>query len=72
MNQGKSEVGKQEMARVNIDILRIRELKQTRMGHLIQMTINSTTVGNPLEEMEQPSQTTKESEMRYLGTISTE
>ena len=27
MNQGKLEVVKQEMARVNVDILRIRELK---------------------------------------------
>ena len=32
MNQGKLEVVKQEMTRVNIDILGIRELKQTRMG----------------------------------------
>ena len=32
MNQGKLEVAKQEMARVNIDILGIRELKWTRMG----------------------------------------
>ena len=32
MNQGKFEVVKQEMARVNIDILGIRELKWTRMG----------------------------------------
>ena len=32
MNQGKSEVIKQEMARVNIDILGISELKWTRMG----------------------------------------
>ena len=32
MNQGKSEVVKQEMARVNIDILGISELKWTRMG----------------------------------------
>ena len=32
MNQGKLEVVKQEMARVNIDILRIIELKWTRMG----------------------------------------
>ena len=31
MNQGKLEVVKQEMARVNIDILRISELKWTRM-----------------------------------------
>ena len=32
MNQGKLEVIKQEMARVNIDILGISELKWTRMG----------------------------------------
>ena len=32
MNQGKLEVVKQEMARVNIDILRISELKWTEMG----------------------------------------
>ena len=49
MNQGKLEVVKQEMARVNIDIL----------GHglewvnLVLVTIISTTMGkNPLEEME--------------------
>ena len=32
MNQGKLEVVKQEMERVNIDILGIRELKWTGMG----------------------------------------
>ena len=32
MNQGKLEVVKQEMARVNVDILGIRELKCTGMG----------------------------------------
>ena len=32
MNQGKLEVVNQEMARVNIDILGISELKWTRMG----------------------------------------
>ena len=32
MNQGKLEVVKQEMTRVNIDILRISELRWTRMG----------------------------------------
>ena len=35
------------------------------------MTIISTIVGkNPLEEMESPSWSTKESEMQYLGAIS--
>ena len=54
MNQGKLEVVKQEMARVNADILGISELKWTGMGEFItQMTIISTTVGrNPSEEME--------------------
>ena len=32
MNQSKLEVGKEEMARVNVDILGISELKWTRMG----------------------------------------
>ena len=71
MNQGKLEVVKQEMAKGDIDILGINELKWTGMGNLTQMTIISTTVGkNPLEEMEQPSQSAKESEMQYLGAIS--
>ena len=44
---------KQEMARVDIDILGISELKWTEMGRFIQMTLISTTVSkNPLEEME--------------------
>ena len=32
MNKGKLEVVKQEMARVTVDILGIRELKRTEMG----------------------------------------
>ena len=53
MNQGNLEVVKQEIARVNIDILGISELKWTRMGEFNQMIILSTIVGkNPLEEME--------------------
>ena len=53
MNQGKLEVVQQEMARVNVDILGISEIKWTGMDELTQMTIISTTVGrNPLEEME--------------------
>ena len=35
MNRGKLEVFKQEMARVNINILGISELKWTRMGEFI-------------------------------------
>ena len=58
MNQGKFEAIKQEMARLNINILGINELKWN--GMVTQMTIISTTVGkNPLEEMEQPSQSTR-------------
>ena len=53
MNQGKLEVVKQEMARVNVDILGISELRWTGIGELTHMTIISTTVGrNSLEEME--------------------
>ena len=50
MNQGKLEVVKQEMARANVDILRI---SRQEWVNLTQMTIISMTVGrNPLEEME--------------------
>ena len=53
MNQGKLEVVKQEMARVNVDILGISKLKWQEWVSLNQMTIISTTEGrNPLEEME--------------------
>ena len=53
MNQGTSEVVKQETARVNTDILGVRKLKWTGMGEFNSDAIISTTVGkNPLEEME--------------------
>ena len=53
MSQGELQVVNQEMARMNIDVLGIIELKWTWMGELTQMTIISTTVGkNPLEEMD--------------------
>ena len=32
MNQGKMEVVKQQMARVNVELLGLRELKWTRLG----------------------------------------
>jgi len=53
MNQGKLEVVKQEMARVNVDILGVTELKRTGMGdfnsddHYIYYCDR-----NPSEEME--------------------
>ena len=44
---------KQEVTRVDIDILRFSELKWMEWVNLIQMTIISTTVEkNPIEEME--------------------
>ena len=45
MNQGKMEVVKQEMARVNIDIRGISELRWTGMSEFNSMTITSTTLG---------------------------
>ena len=54
MNQGKLEVVKQEMTRVNIDILGISELRWSGMGEFNSDDYwVTTTVGrNPLEEME--------------------
>ena len=53
MNQGKLEVAKQEMARVNVNIVGINELNGLEWVNLAQMTIISTTVGrNSSEEME--------------------
>ena len=71
MNQGKQEVVKQEMARVNIDILGISELKWTGMG-----AFNSDDryiyydEQEVLRKMEQPSQSTRESKMQYVDAIS--
>ena len=71
MNQGKLEVVKQDMARVNVDILGISELNGLEWVNLTQMTIISTTAGkNPSEEMEWPLWSTKESKMQYLDAIS--
>ena len=50
MNQGKLKVVKQEMARVNVNILGISELKWTGVGEL---NSDDHLVGkNPLEETE--------------------
>ena len=58
MNQGKLEVVKQEMARVNINILGISELKWTGMGefnsddHYIYYCGQASYRRNPIEEVE--------------------
>ena len=53
MSQGKLEVVKQEMARVNIDILGINGLKWTGMGEFNSDDHYISTVGkNPLEEID--------------------
>ena len=53
MNQGKLEVVKQEMARVNIDILGISKLKWTGMGEFNSDDHYIYTVGkNSLEVVE--------------------
>ena len=53
MNQDKLEVVKQEMARVNVDILGISELNGLEWVNLTQMTNISTIAGrNSSEEME--------------------
>ena len=71
MNQGKLEVVKQEMARVNIDILGISELKWTGMGefnsddHYIYYCGQESLRRNGVATW-----STKESEMQYLDAIS--
>ena len=53
MNQGNLEVFKQQMARVNVDVLGISKLIWTGMDKFNSDDHISTTVGkNPLEEME--------------------
>ena len=71
MNQGKLEVVKQEMARVNVDTLGISELKWTGMGefnsddHYIYYCGQESLRRNEVAIM-----VTKESEMQYLDAIS--
>ena len=53
MNQGNLEVVKQEMARVNIDILQISELKWTGTGEFNSDDHYTSTMGkNKLGEMQ--------------------
>ena len=65
INQGKLDLVKQEMARVNINILGIDELKV----NLIQMIIIYTTVDkNPLEEMDTTLMAESKEELNSLLT----
>ena len=72
MNQSKLEVVKQEMARVNIDILGISELKKTGMGeynsddHYIYLLRQESLRRNAVAIIEP----TKESKMQYLDAVS--
>ena len=71
MNQGKLQVVKQEMARVNINILGISELKWMGMGGFSSEDHFNYCCGQEfLREMEYLSQSTKASEMQYLDAIS--
>ena len=71
MNQGKLEVVKQEMARVNTDILEISELKWIGMGkfnsddHYIYYCGQESLRRNGVALI-----VNKGSEMQYLGAIS--
>ena len=71
MNQGKLEVVKQQMARLNIDILGISELKWTGMvkfnsdDHYIYYCGQESVRINVVALI-----VTKESKMQYLGAIS--
>ena len=52
INQGKLDVVKQEMARVNIDILRISEQKWMATGEFNSYDLISSCGRNPVKEME--------------------
>ena len=52
MNQGKLEVAKQEMARVNVNILRISKLKWIGMDEFNSDDHSIYYCENPLEGME--------------------
>ena len=70
MNQGKSDVVKQEMARVNVDILGVSELKWTGVGefnsddHYIYFCGQESLRRNGVAIM-----VNKKSEMQYLDAI---
>ena len=71
MKQGKLEVVKQVMARVNVNILGISKLKWTGMGEFNSDDHYIYYCGQEsLRRNGEPSWSTKESEMRYFDAIS--
>ena len=71
MNQGKSEVVKQEVAGVNVNILGISKLKWTGMGEYNSDDHYIYYCGQEsLRRHGVASWSTKESEMQYLDAIS--
>ena len=70
MNQGKLAVVKQEMARVNIDILGISELKWTGMGEFNSDDHYIYYCGQEFLRRNGVAITTKESRIQYLDEIS--
>ena len=71
MNQGKLEVVKQEMARVNVNILGISKLKWTGKGEFNSNTIISTTMaGIPEKKWSSHHSQQKDSKVQYLDVIS--
>ena len=68
MNQSKLEVVKQEMARVNVDILGISKLKWTRMGEINSDDHYIYYCGQKKKCSSPHSQ--QESERQYLDAIS--
>ena len=72
MNQGKLEVVKQDVARVNIDILGLNELKWTEMEEFNSNDHYTYYCGQEfLRKNGVALISTKESKMQYLGAIST-
>ena len=70
MNQGKLEVVKQEMARMNVDILGISELKWTGMGEFNSDDHYIYYCGQEFLRRNGVAITTKESRIQYLDEIS--
>ena len=73
MNQGKSEVVKQEMARLNVDILGISKLKWTGMGEFNSDDHYIYKISLGQESLRRNGVAIiakKESKMQYLDAIS--